>query len=502
MRKGFLCSLFSLIAFVGIAKAQYPGYYPPAGPGYGAPYSSSGPRKVYVGGALSRSGSIALPSVRKVSYQLAPRPAVKQTVQPTKTKAVAGQPNTHSPIRQINSHDPQEKTSEKKLPEAPVKEETVQSYYPPQVVVTEVVEAPIQEDIIPAGEVYYPAYHIPSHSGRMPMRAPRGYRWYGNAEFLFWWIEGQEAPPLLVDNTGMGASPLVGGELDFDNSERTGAKLTVGKWLDSWNDIGLEGTYFFLGQRSPQYATIQTGNNLAIPFVNADTGAPALFDLGQDGSTSQFDLFSRIYGGEATVRYQWCRGCWGHFDLLAGFRYWHMDEGLSITTQANMGGGNIATIRDVFGTDNSFYGGQIGLSGEVHLTKRIFLGLTGKVALGSTSQTVDIAGNSTLVTPMGTTNFDGGIFAQPSNSGSYRQNAFTVMPEVNIRLGARVTDNIRVAGGYTFLWISNIVRVGEQIDPTLSPAQILGNVGTGPRALLTDTGFWMHGITGELEFRF
>ncbi|MGG7379585.1 BBP7 family outer membrane beta-barrel protein, partial [Escherichia coli] len=58
----------------------------------------------------------------------------------------------------------------------------------------------------------------------------------------------------------------------------------------------------------------------------------------------------------------------------------------------------------------------------------------------------------------------GGLLALPSNIGNFQRNRFGVVPQVGLKVGYNLTDNLRVYVGYDFLWWCNVVRPGDQID--------------------------------------
>src|SRR5205085_7781044 len=97
-----------------------------------------------------------------------------------------------------------------------------------------------------------------------------------------------------------------------------------------------------------------------------------------------------------------------------------------------------------------FYGGQLGARMEFE-RKRWTLSVLGKVALGVSHQIANIRGHTNIDTTPAIAQ-DGGLYAVSSNSGRFTHNAFAVVPEANINLQFRLTDNIRLFAGYTFLY--------------------------------------------------
>jgi hypothetical protein len=132
------------------------------------------------------------------------------------------------------------------------------------------------------------------------------------------------------------------------------------------------------------------------------------------------------------------------------------------------------------------------------------------VALGSTDQVVDVAG-STVIAPPGqvATVANGGLLAQPTNSGHFTRDQFAVVPEVGVNVGYQATAHLRAFVGYTFLYWSNVVRPGDQIDRAVNPTQLPVSTAAPqlagparPAPVLRDTAFWAQGSSFGVEFRY
>ena len=65
----------------------------------------------------------------------------------------------------------------------------------------------------------------------------------------------------------------------------------------------------------------------------------------------------------------------------------------------------------------------------------------------------------------------GGVYAQPSNIGSYNRNELSAIPEVGVNVGCQLTAHLRALVGYSFLYIAEVVRPGDQIDRTVNLTQ-------------------------------
>ena len=82
-----------------------------------------------------------------------------------------------------------------------------------------------------------------------------------------------------------------------------------------------------------------------------------------------------------------------------------------------------------------------------------------------------------------------------------------VVPSGQVRLGVQLTERARAYVGYDFLYVSNVVRSGDQIDlrvntNQIAPSQGLGNGAAVPAPTGRRTDFWAHGASIGLEFRF
>src|SRR5262249_45425758 len=151
-----------------------------------------------------------------------------------------------------------------------------------------------------------------------------------------------QVPPLVTaspaSSAGILGNPgtvvLFGGEA-IDNEERSGGRFTAGFWLNCEQTVGIEGSYFFLGSRSVNFLAGTPSNGapitIARPFFNALTGAEDSQLVSQPGQltgTVATSLSSRLQGAELNGICNLCCGCNGRVDLLAGFRWLELDEGL------------------------------------------------------------------------------------------------------------------------------------------------------------------------------
>jgi hypothetical protein len=474
--------------------------------GYGPPL------QVMVGGELRSDGPILLPTLKGRAKTLNQLPG--EMIYPAQPL-----PRPAAPVRpKVPSIQPTSGTT-------PASEEPL----PPDAGYSVGIEAhppaapayPATAEVVAVGEACEPEACLIGFAEHRPPFGPRGYRYYGSAEYLFWWVDTQDAPPLLVVDPAAGPETVIGdGDLDLDNGERTGVRLNFGKWLNSCQTLGLEGTFLYLIERRPTLtATSADGTLLARPFINAANNAASGILLTAPGvvsARSEIEMFHRLWGAEANLRKQLCRFHNGHLDVLAGFRYLQLDEHLAVNDSIQFAvspaflSGALITTHDYFGTENQFYGGQLGLQSQFQWG-RFNLDLWGKVGLGNNRQSVGINGTTAIVgppAPVGNVSAVGGVLAQRTNIGQFERDRFAVLPEVGIRVGVRLTDCLRVGAGYSFLYLNNAVRPGDQIDPVVNPTQVpqlfqgplLGQ--PRPAFLFRESDYWAHGLNVEFEYRF
>jgi hypothetical protein len=360
-----------------------------------------------------------------------------------------------------------------------------------------------------------------------PPCGPPGRIW-ASGEYLLWWIKNASLPPLVTASPassggilGMpGTTVLFGGTQE--SQPFSGGRFDIGFWLDSCQTIGLDTEFFFLGSRGPSFINGAAGTPgstfIARPFFDVLTGtenAEAVAAPGILSGTVTANLRSSLWGIEENALCNLCCGCCYRIDLLAGFRYLQFNEDLDVREDLavlpgvpGIGGTRIA-LGDDFNTRNEFYGGQIGAFAEFR-KGNLFLDILGKVALGDDHEIVDIHGVTVFTPPGGLpTPRTGGLLALPTNSGRFHRDEFAVLPEASVNVGYQVTDHMRAFVGYTFLYLSNVVRPGDQVDLGINATQLPTASGPGtlvgparPTFAFRDTDFWAQGINFGLEFRY
>lgn len=372
-------------------------------------------------------------------------------------------------------------------------------------------------------------------------------RVWTNIELLLFWVkDGPLGVPIITSSNGpdvgaVGAPStytIFGGDgIDYGNFP--GMRFSSGVWLDTNRTFGLEGSVFFLMRKSAGYNTDSdaTGDPLfAIPYFDPrTTGSPLAFGTIPPGGTipGQGGLFitqpgtfsgglvlqnyTRFWGAEVNGFTSWLRTCEWELRPLFGFRYLGLDEGLRLETQSNglAGSGALAGssfhTHDIIQARTQFFGAQMGL--HAGWRRSCFTAdIIGKLALGTAHEVVNRVGNSSVRNsaapglPNG--NYVGGLIVLPSNFGRVSHDDFAVAPELQFQLGVFVLPFLRFSIGYDLLYLSSVVRPGDQYDSVINPTQVpsfggFGLTGPGrPAPLFERKDFWAQGLNLNWEFSY
>ncbi len=349
--------------------------------------------------------------------------------------------------------------------------------------------------------------------------SPTGSRTWFSAETLLWFSDSQNAPP-LVTTSDPGVFPIAGapgvttqfgGQDGIPTGLLPGYRLDGGFFLGSQQKVAIGGRVFGIYSDAEKYSITSNGStNVGIPYFNAfagvldedaylvaasDVAGNVLF-TGTADARADLDMI----GADASIYMLLSRSSGHRVDLLGGYTFNRLKSSVSLATQSaaqNFPFGNLVT-NDLFATENNFHGGHLGVLSSVVKSKISFSSLA-KISFGNVQQTGSIEGFTVATDAGGNSNTTpGGIFTQPSNIGTYEQNAFAFMPEIGMKLGYHVCDSLQFTVGYTFLYWSSVAMAGDQIDRTVDLTQ-----GTPrPQPLNAETGFWMQGIDLGLTFTY
>ncbi|MGI8982817.1 MAG: BBP7 family outer membrane beta-barrel protein [Pirellulaceae bacterium] len=343
-------------------------------------------------------------------------------------------------------------------------------------------------------------------------------------EYLLWFGRGQNIPA-LVTTSPAGTPRAEAGVLGFANTTtlfgdeaiqqnlRSGFRITINHLLDSGDTVG--GRFWALENARKNFYAESTGDPiLARPFFNTqlpgeDSLLVAFPGVTTDGSVS-VRTGNEILGADAWFRRTISRDACFQMDWLVGYQFVRMNDSMFIRNPQTdiVGGafpiGTIIDVEDNFRTSNEFHGGTLGVVIE-NRYDAWQLDLLAKVAIGGMHQTVNVSGSTTVTEPgLGPFTASGGLLAQGTNSGTRTRDRLAFIPEVNLNLGYRVNDQLSLTMGYSFLYLSDVVVAGGQIDSTVNLSQNPGPlVGPArPAPLFNTTDYWVQGLSLGADYRF
>ena len=348
-------------------------------------------------------------------------------------------------------------------------------------------------------------------SGTFEESASSSNRIWGSAEYLLWWFRNGPAPiPVATSVPRDSTAPTPGalgnadttvllGGRPIDSGAHHGARITFGSWLDEDQQVGAEASYFFLADRHTSQTVgggaEATAPLIGNPFFDASTNKEGFNQLaGSIAGSATLASVSRMQGVECNVLLAMGDNSVARVSLLTGFRFLQLQEGISVSTEQtdpNATGfvGQFVNTVDSFSTRNNFFAGQLGARVEKTFG-RFFIEATGKVALGDMHELVDIEGftetntgpNRAFTVQIPVTTVPGGIYAEPTNIGRFSRDRFAVAPELAIQTGVNFGQHVRAFVGYNLLYVSDVVRPGNQMDGTINSTQLASFTGvpSGP----------------------
>jgi len=196
---------------------------------------------------------------------------------------------------------------------------------------------------------------------------------------------------------------------------------------------------------------------------------------GLSAGTFRVNSTSTLWGFDANVRRALCKTCDFRSEVFVGYRFLALNESLTMNESVTALPGNTSdpagtrvTVSDSLQTKNRFNGGQVGYAAE-RIWGRLSVDGRASIALGDTSQSLDITGFQSRLRPGMTTPdvFRGGLLATGPNLGHFQRDRFSVVPELTLNVGYWLTPVIKAYVGYNMIYWSNVIRPGDQIDRTV-----------------------------------
>lgn len=349
------------------------------------------------------------------------------------------------------------------------------------------------------------------------------------ADYLIWYEKEADVIPLVTSSSDFTANPgdlLTLGAAEttvqfgggVDDNPLDGFRLEVGAWLDKAATFGIMGRYFEIGDRHTEFsAGPDDFNFLGLPFFNTDIAGEDALDLSIQGERRglvDITMDGDVRNWEILFRRLAQTGCNYRLDWLYGYRNFSLSETLNLSASTVVDtppAGSLITagtrinLTDQFDVENRFHGIDIGMTGHYH-QGQWSMDYMAKVALGFLEQEIDISGDQLIITPnqANTTNV-GGLYSQETNIGKNDQSEFSFIPEFDVNLGYGITPNLDFTVGYTFMWVSNVVRAGSSIDRQIDEGLIfdLNPINSNrPQANFDSEGYFLHGLNLGMTGRF
>lgn len=358
-------------------------------------------------------------------------------------------------------------------------------------------------------------------------------RLFLRAEYLLWDVSGMDAPPLVTtspDGTGQdiaatlgeaGTSVAFGGKTLNDGSTG-GFLIGGGLWISPQRTFAIETEYFQLSELDHRYNGSSDGSVIL--------GRP-YFDITDGDETAELIAYPGLVSGDSRVRTEsnlrsflidgrvslcpthgaCCQQCGlrDRTDWIIGYRNIRLRDSLSIVENRRSevsSDPQAFASSDRFQTTNQFNGLQLGIVHRM-LLQRAWLETSMRVALGNTEQTLRVSGSTTIDDQGTSQTYDGGLLAQRTNSGTRSRDEFSLVPELGVRLGIRLTDRLHANIGYSVLYLPSVIRASEQIDRDLNPGLVPPGMdplagALRPRVQWIQSDYLAHGLHlgGELNF--
>lgn len=157
--------------------------------------------------------------------------------------------------------------------------------------------------------------------------------WYLRGEYLLWWFDGMQTPPLVVEGDAarndqgtpedesddtfdfVDAVIVYGNDQILDRS-RDGGRVTVGTWFDDYGRWGMEADYLAFSRLDEQFVDGGDGVTppfVGRPFIDATTGLNAVEDVSFPGIRGNVIVASdsRFESAGVRIRHNLCcvAGC-------------------------------------------------------------------------------------------------------------------------------------------------------------------------------------------------
>ena len=378
----------------------------------------------------------------------------------------------------------------------------------------------------PALDMFGPQGPDNGYQSRPPFHA------WVDGELLLWGVkDGPSSFPLIVTGTiANGAVPGTPGSItnfgggNFYFGVITGARFSAGALFPGSDRIGVEAEGLILPKRTIVAAAASSPLGIPVigrPFINELTGtldfipASSLANPGSASAeadtmfwTAEVNLYANLYCGDYFT-----------LNVISGFKHTNLAEQILVRMNRTIGsagqtflgrplpqGARVAMVDD-FQTTSHFYGWNFGVDWEYRYRCWFWdVGIHNAIGVSRDSSTVGGFSSSTSNIPV---QVPGGLLAGITNLGRLVSDGFCDVPDVRTQIGYQLTPHVRFAIGYSLVYVSNVARPGNQIDPVVNPTlvplrpEFALPLGTArPMQRLARSDFFADGVNFSLSFVF
>lgn len=347
------------------------------------------------------------------------------------------------------------------------------------------------------------------------------------AEVPLYWRRAA-GPPALVTTAPDTTAQAVAGRLGDPNTQillgnaplsdvvHAGFRITAGTWLRQDRYYGLLFRYWNAGDKNDTVSFSSNQNQiLARPFLNTTTGTGVqdtqliAFPNQSTGNIS-VSTGSQVYGLNIMLRRLAYQDRFTRIDWLYGYQHVSIDESLTIDTNTLVTGnqnpaltGASIAVRDRFATQNDFNGVTYGFMGNRELGC-LRLESMFRLGLGNLRRQANASGSTTTTSAAGASATDSqGLLARNTNSQPFKDDTFTVLPEVGFNVAYRIRTGLDFNVGYNYMLVPKVLQASRQIDKDL--AVNLSDPLTGsldPQLDIEQRKYWLHSLGLGLQWNY
>ncbi|PQO26032.1 hypothetical protein C5Y96_21515 [Blastopirellula marina] len=345
-------------------------------------------------------------------------------------------------------------------------------------------------------------------------------RVYGSFDTLVVWRHGGNYPAILTTSDpadegvlGAPSTRVLFGDGYETGDAGIGGRITVGLWLDDYQNWSVGGRFLALAEEGASYSTTSDAySTLAFPFFNTNTGLqdsvvvalPGNGDNAADNTTVSLNNDNTVYMGDFFVTKHIYTNQGNRWDFVTGYSYAKLEDGFSINAQytvqdaappSGFAQGDVVVLHDSFNATNEFHGGQFGLIAEFQDGPFSWRAM-GKISVGGMKQEAAISGYTTI---NGADSDNQGIYARSTNSGSYSRDQFAYIPEASIDMIYAYNCNLDFKLGTNFVYFSDVATGATLINTNIDPSVLNP---TDPQFNFIEQDYWIVGLTLGMEFHY